>query len=227
MRGSLSEIYSGETMSSSELAGTTRIVVAASWGSLGPAPLSDVATWLGDNGLVATADIDQPNGVAGLDENGQLVGPIIVSNYADNAAAGTPALGVIFLVNGELRSGDNATEGGLAYLTSTPEFAYYSTDTSVSLDINKSGITSFLLDGAGTDLTITNIDDMPLGYKFDVVIYAETGQTLKIKINDSSVYDQVSLTAGATGYYAYSFIKVTQALGQGDLVELSYKFTAL
>jgi len=226
MRGSLSEIYSGETMSSSELAGTTRLVVAASWGSLGPAPLSDVATWLGDNGLVATADIDQPNGVAGLDENGQLVGPIIVSTYASNAAAGTPASGVIFLVGGELRVGDGSTAGGLAYLPSAPEFAAYSTDTSVALDVNKSGMTSFLLDGAGTDLTLTNPDDMPLGYKFDVVIYATTGQTLKVKVNDAAVYDQVSLTAGATGFYCYTFIKVTETFAQGDWIELSYKFTA-
>jgi hypothetical protein len=196
---------------------------------------------------IATTDylpISRPNGIdykmlyeeviaglseyfAELDEDGHIVGPIVVSTYANNTAAGTPASGTIFLVAGELRVGDGATQGGIPYLTSTPEFAFYSTDTSVALDINKSGITSFLLDGAGTDLTITNISSLPLGYKFDVVIYATTGQTIKIKIGGDFDYDQVSLTAGADGYYAYTFIKVTQALGPGDLVELSYKFTAL
>ncbi len=162
-----------------------------------------------------------------LNDSGQIVGPIIVSNYANNAAAGTPATGVIFLVAGELRVGDGATAGGLPYLPSTPEFTAYSADTSVALDVNKSGITSFFLEGAGTDLTITNINDLPLGYKFDVVIYAETGQTLKVKIGGGFSYDQVSVTAGATGYYAYTFIKVLQGTGQGDLCELNYRFTAL
>lgn len=64
----LSDIYAGETLNSSELQTTTRVVVAAPWGSLAPAPLSDVATFLGNNGLVAsyqtanTIYVDATNG---------------------------------------------------------------------------------------------------------------------------------------------------------------------
>lgn len=65
------------------------------------------------NGAEATANKNQANGYAGINADGQIVGPIMIPTYANNAAAGVLAVGELGFVATDLRRGDGATTGGV------------------------------------------------------------------------------------------------------------------
>jgi hypothetical protein len=127
--------------------------------------VSEVLAWLAANGLIASALIDEPNGVAGLDENGNLVGPIVLSTYANAAAAGVLDEGELAVVDGKLVLGDNATTGGNRVGGVTPGLFLVNATGSITLDpfSGHAVIFSTMVDDAIT-ITINNIADIPLGY---------------------------------------------------------------
>jgi len=130
---------------------------------------SEVVAWLAANGLIASALIDEPNGVAGLDANGNLVGPILLQGYADaaavTAAIGTPPLNYMLVVGGKLHLGDNATAGGNRVGYVAPGFFTANTTGSITLDpFAGSSVVRSTLTGSNITITIANLDDLPPGY---------------------------------------------------------------
>ncbi len=165
-----------------------------------------------DTVFQAVSEKDQPDGYAGLDGDGHLVGPILLTDYADNTAAGARDEGEIFTVDGELRIGDGATNGGNPTGSDNTPIGYdlQAGNLSLAMDFTKSGLYAFFMAGSGRTLTVTNANDMPIGFKFNAHLYVDTGpQTMTITGGAMNLV----LSGLATGIH---YIEVSRILDDGD-----------
>jgi hypothetical protein len=153
-------------------------------------------------------------GLVQENEDGEIVGPIVISNYANNAAAGTPALGTLFLVDEELRVGDGTTQGGnITGTVNTPiNEDITAGNVSRTLDATKSGLYSFFISTNGRTLTISNANSLPIGYRFYAVVYFDATETFTITGGTLSVV----LTGYAAGLYFVTIQKIFNVLDTTD-----------
>ncbi len=223
----LSDIYAGELVDANELVGTTRIVVTSAWGLLAPAKLTDIATWLGSNGLVLSSLIDEPNGVAGLDENGQIVGPIIISTYANAAAAGVLADGTLATVGDYLFLGDGSTTGGNIVARDRVDIHLLTASSTISLDVNAD--VAFIRMSSDTNsrsVTISNWSSIPVGYR---IIYevrcsgdATPPLTHSLLLGSAGVNGAFGVTVTEEGYANATYIRVASSGVADDLAQTSF-----
>ncbi len=160
---------------------------------------------------------DQPNGYAGLNGDGQLVGPIILADYADNTAAGARDEGEIFTVDGELRIGDGSTNGGLP-VASAPDLlpdvygapanpAFLTSNTSLNFDTTKNETVVGVY--GSVDLTISNFNSVGLGHRLTLFFYVDGAYTLNVKNNLAA--NVISISGLANGVYCYQYMNMGTA----------------
>lgn len=219
----LSDIYSGELVDANELQGSTRVVVTTPWGLLGPATLTDITTWLAANGLIATSLIDQPDGVAGLDEDGHIVGPIILSVYANAAAAGVLADGTLAIVAGKLVRGDGATTGGVQVERNRTDVKSFTNTTPTSLDPLADGaFMTMTSDVNNRVIIVTNSASFPVGYTITLELVISGAATPPLTLNTTlGTSGSISVVATAEGSYRATFQRVSALETSNDWRQIS------
>jgi hypothetical protein len=121
------------------------------------------------------AEKDQPNGYPGLNPSGQLVRRIVLQQ-----TTGVLDPGELSYINGTVVVGDGVTEDGNPVGESEPIGEVLESNATRTLSPTKSGQYFFTLGGNGTTLTISNANSLPLGFSFNVVMYAEGGETMTV-----------------------------------------------
>lgn len=169
------------------------------------------------SGVETTANKDQPNGYAGLNSSSQIEGPIILTNYADNAAAitaGANVNGALFTVGEQLRLGDDDTDAGQpvggAGRPYIDDEADTLIDTSKTRPIDLASPESvFSIYGNGITLTLTADAAVPLGYKLTIIVITD-GPSDVITVTGTGIF-YASFTGLAAGIHSFTFMYLGSA----------------
>ena len=151
-------------------------LVSAIESSLGSMATEDAADYQ------AVSEKDQPDGYAGLNSDGQIVGPVIVGIYADAAAAGALPNGVLAKVGVYLVCGDGSTTGGKVVSNQNRiDRHLVGTTSGITLDpyANRGYVAAT---NPGITISITNDDTLPDGYE---VLFATPDDTATLNFVSS------------------------------------------